>query len=60
MEFSHVVHVVKTVRISKVIPSRVVTMSPMSLVTHCAETKQTNKLRVNLKSWPTLPNTLWF
>ena len=42
MEFSHVVRVVKTVRISKVILSRVVTMSPMSLVTHCAETKQTN------------------
>ena len=42
MEFSHVVRVVKTVRISKVIPSRVVTMSPMSLVTHCSETKQTN------------------
>ena len=42
VEFSHVVRVVKTVRISKVILSRVVTMSPMSLVTHCAETKQTN------------------
>ena len=40
MEFSHVVRVVKTVRISKVIPSHVVTMSPMSLVKHCAETKQ--------------------
>ena len=39
--FSHV-RVVKTVRLSKVIASRVVTMSPMSLVTHCAETKQTN------------------
>ena len=44
VEFSHVVCVVKTIRISKVIPtgSRVVTMSPMSLVTHCAETIQTN------------------
>ena len=41
VEFSHVVRVVKTIRISKVILSRVVTMSPMSLVTYCAETKQT-------------------
>ena len=42
MEFSHVVRVMKTVRISKVILSRVVTMLPMSLVTHCAETKERN------------------
>ena len=42
VEFYHVVLVVKRVRISKVIPSRVVTMSTMSLLTHCAEIKQTN------------------
>jgi len=37
---NHVIHMVRTVQISKVVPSRVVTMSPMSLMILWAETKK--------------------
>ena len=58
VEFSHVVHVVKTVRLSSHPQPCCHYVTNVTGDTLCWN--KTNQLRVNLKSWPTPPNTLWF